>query len=71
MCMQFRPPDPLPERLPPPGMDALIDDLLGFASAWAEARFRGDGWTVDEARRVVRFEIEKLTAIRRMMEDGL
>jgi hypothetical protein len=47
MCFQFRPPDPLPET--PTGMDALVDDLLGFASAWAGLHLVGK-LTVTEAR---------------------
>ena len=70
MCFQFL--EPLPEPVRPMSeLDRLVDDLLGFASSWAEARFYGGDWTVDEARRVVRHEIEKLNAIYRMREDGL
>jgi hypothetical protein len=71
MCMQFRPPDPLPEPMPPlQPMDLLIDDILGFAQAWSELRFRGVS-DVGQARALVQYEIERLRCIAKMIEDGL
>ena len=67
MCFQFRPPDPLPE---PPGVDALAGDVLDLAIAWSDVHLNGK-LALPEARAMVRFEIEKLNAIRAAMESGL
>jgi hypothetical protein len=71
MCFQFKPPDPLPEPVPPlTDLDRLIDDLIAFAGAWAGAHLHGN-WTVADARKKVRLETERLRCIESMKRQGL
>ena len=51
-------------------LDRLIDDVLDLAVAWTDVFLVGK-LTVHEARQKVRFKIEKLRAVRRMMEEGI
>ena len=51
-------------------LDALIDELIDLAGAWAAVRLRGVA-DVHEARRLVQYETEKLRCVAKMMEDGL
>ena len=70
MCMQFRPPDPLPEPVPASGIDALIGELIDLAGAWAAVRLRGVV-SVREASQMVQAETERLRCVAKMMEDGV
>jgi hypothetical protein len=56
MCFQFKPP---PVDPPPPGMDALVGDLLMYLEAWASFHLLGVD-TASEACRIVQAETEKL-----------
>ena len=66
MCFQFR---PQPEE-PLPDFDALCDELIDFAAAWAGVHLHGEV-SVGEARAKVRMETERLRCVESMKRQGL